>query len=177
MLLLPAVVDGLFEDAVFIAQPIAHGRQRQRGHGIQKARRQTSQPAIAQPGVRLLFEKLEEINMFLLCRLPDKGVEQEIGDVIGERTPNQVLHREIVNTLGVFPGVVFFGADPALRQEVADRAGQSLETFARDGGAGRDDVVKNQVALIGSIAGTRKLDGATAVLLEKFLQAVSFIAK
>jgi len=72
---------------------------------------------------------------------------------------------------------VFFGADPALRQEVADRAGQSLETFARDGGAGRDDVVKNQVALIGSIAGTRKLDGATAVLLEKFLQAVSFIAK
>src|SRR5580765_5885663 len=58
LLLLPAVVDGLFEDAVFIAKPIAHGRQRQRGHGIKKTRRQTSQPAIAQPGVRLLFEKL-----------------------------------------------------------------------------------------------------------------------
>src|SRR5205814_334566 len=82
--------------------------------------------------------------------------------------PDQILHREIVNALGIFPRVVFFGANPALRQEVANRAGQRVETLARPGRFERYDVIEYQVPLIGSIARARELNGATAVLLKEF---------
>ena len=65
---LPAVLDGLPEDAVFVAQPVAHGRELHRGHGVKEAGRQAPQPSIAQAGVGLLFEQLEPIEVLLRRR-------------------------------------------------------------------------------------------------------------
>ena len=125
-------------------------------------------PPLPRPASGSCSSSSSRVNLLLLRRFPDDRVEQEIGDVIGERAPDQVLHREIVDALGVLPRVVFFGADPALRQEVAHRAGQRLEPFARPGGSQRHDIVEDQVPLIESIGRTRELDRATAVLLQEF---------
>ena len=66
LFVLPAVLDGLLEDAVFIAQAVAHGRELHRGHGIEEAGRQAPEPAITQTRVGLLFEQLEPIEVLLL---------------------------------------------------------------------------------------------------------------
>ena len=66
LLVLPAVLDRLPEDAVFVAQAVAHGRQLQRGHRVEEAGRQAAEPAVAQAGVGLLLEQLEPVEVLLL---------------------------------------------------------------------------------------------------------------
>src|SRR5262249_40511378 len=48
LLVLPAVLNRLFEDPVLISQAVPHGRNLHRGHGVDKASRQPPQPAVAQ---------------------------------------------------------------------------------------------------------------------------------
>ena len=62
LLALPAVLDGLFEDAVFVSQAVAHGRQLHGRHRVQEAGRQSAEPAIAQRRVRLLLEQLDPVD-------------------------------------------------------------------------------------------------------------------
>ena len=57
LLLLPAVLDGLPEDAVLVAQPVAHGRELHGGHRVEEAGGQAPQPAVAQARVGFLFEQ------------------------------------------------------------------------------------------------------------------------
>ena len=78
LFLLPAVPDGLFEDAVFVAQAVAHGRELHRGHRVEEARRQAPEPAIAQPGVGFLLEQAEPIEVLLLgqpASRPDRAAD------------------------------------------------------------------------------------------------------
>ena len=65
LLVLPAVLDRLAEDAVLVAQPVAHGRELQRRHRVEEAGRQPPEPAVAQAGVGLLLEQLEPVEVLL----------------------------------------------------------------------------------------------------------------
>jgi hypothetical protein len=49
LLALPAVLDRLPEDAVLVAQPVAHGRQLHRGHRVEEARREAPRPPLPSP--------------------------------------------------------------------------------------------------------------------------------
>src|SRR5262245_4019325 len=52
LLTLPAILDGLLEDAVLVAQTIAHAGNLHRRHRINEAGRQPAEAAVAQPSIR-----------------------------------------------------------------------------------------------------------------------------
>ena len=68
LLALPARFDRLTKNAVLVAQAVSHRGELHRGHRIEKACRQPAQATIAQPGVRLLFEQLQPVEVLLLRR-------------------------------------------------------------------------------------------------------------
>jgi hypothetical protein len=55
---LPAILDGLIENAEFVADAVARGRDLQGGQRIEVARGETAEAAIAQTRLFLLFQKL-----------------------------------------------------------------------------------------------------------------------
>ena len=122
-LLLPAVADPLPEDAVLVAQPVAHRRELQCRHGIEEAGGQPAEPAVAQSRVRLLVQDLDPLAAALVERLLDQGIEHEIHDVVGERAANQKLDRNIVDPLRILPRVGLVRPQPAFGQNVSHRAG------------------------------------------------------
>ena len=65
LFLLPAVLDGLLENAVFVAQTVAHRGKLHRGHGVQETRRQAPEPAVPQAGIGFLFQQCEPIDVLL----------------------------------------------------------------------------------------------------------------
>ena len=169
---LPAVLIDLPEDAVFVAQPVAHGRQLHRRHRVEEARRQPAEPAVAQAGVGLLLDQAEPVEVLLLGSSLHEGIEQQIGHVVGQRAPDQKLHRQIVDALRVLAVVGALGPHPALRQDIPDRAGGRLKLFARAGSARIDDVVEQQMPLVEGVVGSGEPDRTAAVLLEKDLPEV-----
>ena len=171
--LLPAVLDGLFEDAVFVAQAITHGRDLHRGHGIEEASRQAPETAITQTRVGLLFEQLEPIEVLLLDGFFRDGIEEKVRDIVGQRAADEKFHREIVNALGVLALIGLFGTHPSLRKNIAHGAGDGLKTLARADRRRFHDVVKDEVALIKRIVRPGELNRPAAVLLEK-LRYVGF---
>src|SRR5262249_55975075 len=56
LFLLPAIADRLLENAVFVAQTVAHGRELHCRHGVEKAGCQASESTVTQAGVGLLFQ-------------------------------------------------------------------------------------------------------------------------
>ena len=165
LFLLPAVLDRLPEDAVFVAQPVAHGRELHRRHRVEEAGRQAPEPAVAQARVGLLFEQLEPIEVLLLDGLLRERIEQEVGDVVGQRAADEELHREVVDALGVLALVRVLRVDPSLRKDVPHGAGEGLETLARAGSRQVDDVVEDQVPFVERVVRPRELNRATPVLL------------
>ena len=145
---LPAVLDRLAEDAVLVAQPVAHGRELQGGHRVEEAGGQPAEAAVAQAGVGLLLEHPSQSRCFCLTACA-RRIEQQVGDdVVGQRPADEELHREVVDPLGVLAVVGLLGLHPALREDVAHGAGDGLEPLA---GAGRrriDDVVEDEMAFI-----------------------------
>jgi hypothetical protein len=75
LLVLPTVLDGLPEHSVLVPEPVAHGRQLHGGHRVEKAGGQTSEPAIAQPGIGFFFEQAEPIQGCLLDGVAHQGTE------------------------------------------------------------------------------------------------------
>src|SRR5215475_15047667 len=140
--MLPAILDGLLENAVFVPQSIAHGWNLHRRHGVKKASRETPQTTITQTGVGFLFQQLEPVEVLLLGGFFRNRIEKEIGDVINQRAADEKLHREIVDALGVLALVGFLREYPTLRQDIAHGAGKSLRTLPRPSGHQLDDVVK-----------------------------------
>ena len=73
LFVLPAVADGLPEDAVLVAQSVAHARNAERGHRIEETRGQPAQAAVAQTGVRLLLDDLQRIKLMSFGELWPPG--------------------------------------------------------------------------------------------------------
>ena len=77
-----------------------------------------------------------------------EGIEQKIGDIVGERPPDQKLHRQIVDPLRVLPVIGALGQNPTLRQHIPHRTRGGLEALAWPGSFRSDDVVEEQVPLV-----------------------------
>ena len=146
---LPAVVDLLAKDAVLVAQAVAgrrdlHGRER-----IDEAGGQAPEPAIAEPGIRLGLEHLGPVLARVRAEvLAHQRLEPEVDDVVGERAAEQELHREVVDPLGVRLVLRLLGQQPALAQDVAQRARHGLEALALIGILEAHHVVEDQVAVV-----------------------------
>ena len=135
LLVLPAVLDRLPEDAVLVAQAVAHRRElqaspssrgsRPRAARGRRCRARRRAPARAGRASRA-------VSAPTTCC--DDRVEQQVRDVVRERAADQELHRQVVDALGVLALVGLLGADPALREDVAHRARDRLEPLARPGG-------------------------------------------
>ena len=164
LLVLPAVLDGLLEHSVFVAEAIPHRRQLHRGHRVEKTRRQTPEAAISQPGVGFLLEQAEPIERRLLDRFTHEGAEQQIGDVVGQRTADQEFHREVVDALRIFALVGLLRADPSLREDVSHGARERLVALPQPGGCRIGDVVEEQVPLVERLGVPRELDRAASIL-------------
>ena len=60
-------------------------------------------------------------------------LDLKVGDGVGQRPADQELHRQVIDLLGVLVVVGPLGQQPALGEQVADRAGHRLEPLARAG--------------------------------------------
>jgi hypothetical protein len=167
---LPAVLNGLFEHAVFVTQAVPGSRNLHRGHRIQKASRKTPETAITQAGIRLLFQQLEPVEVLFLDRCFRNGIEEKIRNVIGERAADEKFHREIVNTLRILTLVSLFGMNPALRQNIAHRVSDRLEAFASADRGHLHDVVKDEMTLVKRLVSATKPNGSATILLNKLGQ-------
>ncbi len=164
LFLLPAITDKLLEDAVLVAQPVAHGRQLHRRHRVEETGRQPPEPAIAEARIGLLLEHAEPIDVLPFGEIRKDPVEHQVGDIIRQRPSDQELHRQVIHMLRVLARVGFLRQHPSLREDVAHRPGQGLESLARPRSAGRHDVVEDEVALVERIVGPQEGDLAAAVL-------------
>ena len=66
---LPAVLDGLVEDAELVTDAVADGRHFERGQRIQVTRGEPAQAAVAEPGLLLLLDQVVEVQAQFLHRL------------------------------------------------------------------------------------------------------------
>jgi hypothetical protein len=140
---LPAVLDGLAEDSVLVAQAVSHGRQLERRHRVEKAGGQPPQPAVAQARVGLLLEQLDRVKVSGTESLPGDGIQQQVRHVVGQRAAEEEFHRQVIDPLGVFALVGLLGPHPALAEDIADGTGERLEAVPRPGGCRVDDVVEH----------------------------------
>ena len=166
LLALPAVAHRLLEDAVLVAQAGAHARNAERRHGIEEARRQPAEPAVAEAGVRLLLDDLERVDPVLLTELAPVRVEQQVGDVVRERSAHQEFERQVIDAFRIPRLVRLLGRDPALREQVADRTRDGLELDARRGGGDRDDLIEGEMPFVQRVAAAGERDRSAVEAVE-----------
>jgi hypothetical protein len=114
LLVLPAVANVLLEDAVLVAQAGAHARNTERRHGIEEASRQPAEPAVAEAGVWLLLDDFERLDVVLPAELAPDRVEQQVGDVVRERSAHQEFERQVIDAFRIPRLVRLLGLDPAV---------------------------------------------------------------
>ena len=165
LFVLPAVLNSLTKDAVFVTQTVAHGGKLHRGHRVEETGGQAPEPAVAKAGVGFRFKQAEPIEVLLLDRLPGDGVEQEVRHIVGQRAADEKLHRKVIDALGVLALIGVLGEQPALREDVPDGAGKCLEAFSRAHGGQFDDVIEEQVPLVKRLIRSRELHRTAPVLL------------
>ena len=132
---LVAVLDLLAKDTVMIAQPIAHRRNLHGRQRIDEARGETPEATVAQASIRFLLRQLQQVQALTLDDVLHDRLDQQIGQIIGERPSEQELHRQVVHLLRIFLIVGSASQQPA-RQKVAQRTGDRLETLAKSGAGG-----------------------------------------
>src|SRR5262249_18406124 len=167
VLALPTVLDRLPEHPVLVAQAVAHGRELHRRHRVEEARRESPEAAVAEPGVGLLLEEADPVEVLLSDDPLRDRIEQQVHDVVRQRAADQELHRQVVDALRVPPFVGLPRAHPAQGQEVAQGGNEGLEARAGSRLGRRDDAVEEQIALVEPIAGPPELNGPAPVLLQK----------
>jgi hypothetical protein len=79
----------LLEDAVLVAQAVAHCWKFKRGRGFHEAGRETAEAAVAEARVWLLFQQVNEIEIAFTDEVFDKRMEPKIRDIISQRTSDR----------------------------------------------------------------------------------------
>ena len=131
---LPSVANLLIEDAVFVADAVADGRNIQRGQGIHEAGGQPAQSAIAQARLFFLFNQAFEIDAQLAHRLFGFVVDSEVDEIVGEVRPGEKFGREVADHAHILGLVVVDGLYPALDETIAHGVRQRHVEVV-DGGA------------------------------------------
>jgi hypothetical protein len=102
--------------------------------------------------------------------LAHQRLDAQIAEVVGQRSADEKLHRQVIDLLGIPPIVGLLCLEPALREQIADRAGGGLILFARAGILGGDDVIEDQVLLVPGPIIAGKVDRVTAIMPGHFAQ-------
>jgi hypothetical protein len=126
----------------------------------------TPPTGVAETSVGLLLDDLERIDLLLLAQLAPDRVEQQVGDVIGQRAAHQKFERRVIDAFHIPRPVGLLGLDPALRQQVADRASDGLEFVARRGGGDWNDLIEGQMPFVQRIAAAGKPDRAAIEVVD-----------
>ncbi len=176
LFVLPAVLEALLEHAELVTQAVADGRQLHRRQRVHEARGQAAEAAVPEASVGFFFEQADPIEIVVLHGLGDQRVEQQIGDVVGQRLADEILHRQVVDALGIGLGVMPPGRHPSLREDVAHRARQRFEAFARVGGGRIDGVIEEQMPFEQRVGGAREMEGRAVVDREQVGLPVGFQA-
>src|SRR5262249_44974076 len=146
--LLPAVYKRLPKHAVLISQTITGRRKLHSSHRVEKAGSESAKTSVAETCVRLLLDQFEPVNTVLFDHSLNYWVEQQIRDVIGQRTPEKKLHRQVVNPFRILSLIRGFGLHPALRQDITHRVSESFEALPRAGYFWVDRAIENQVPIV-----------------------------
>jgi len=117
---LPAVLDALLEQPVFVANAVAVSRNAERGHRVHEAGGQSSEPAIAECGVGLDLAQNVEVDAERGERAPRGLGQPHVVERIEQQPPDQEFDREIIDALLPPFGVVAF-RHPDVDQPVAQR--------------------------------------------------------
>ena len=164
---LVAVADLLTEHAVLVPQPVADRRDLERRQRVEETGGQPAQAAVAQPGVGLRLQKLVPVLVRIRPQvLVNERLDLQVGDRVQQGAADQELHRQVINLLGVRTVVDRLREQPALGQQVAERAGHRLESLPLVRLLHRDDVVEDQVAIVVVTIGEPEF---CLVLLQTFL--------
>ena len=134
---LPAIRDLLREEAALIAHTVAVGGQSQVRHAVEQARREPSEPAVAERRIDLELGEGREIEAVFRQCLPECLVETEIPESLREKPARQELHREIIDS--PLSGRAW-GADiidPIGSDTLAHQARHGAQPLPRTGGVGR----------------------------------------
>ena len=158
------------EDAVLVAKPVAHGRELHRGHRVQEARRKPAEPAVAQACVGFFLQHAEPVQVLLLDDSLHGGIEEEVHDVVCQGPPDEELHGEVVDALGVRALISALRAQPPLRKDIPHRAGDGLEPRSRIHGSGINDVVEHEMPLVQRFGRPREPDWPALIPLDELVQ-------
>ena len=109
LLVLPAVLNRLTKDAVFVPQTVAHGGKLHRGHRVEETGGQAPEPAVAKARIRFRFKQAEPIEVLLLDPLLGDGIEQEVCHIVGQRATEEKLHRKVIDSLRVLAIIGLLG--------------------------------------------------------------------
>src|SRR3984885_1467317 len=103
--------------------------------------------------------------MFSSC-IRQKRIEQQVGDVVGQRTSDQKFHGEVIDAFGILSLISVLGQHPALRENVSHGTGERLKALTRTRYFGIDRSVKNEMPFIKSVFRPDKRHRAIAILLQ-----------
>ena len=130
---LVAPPDLLLEDPVLVPQGVADRGQRERGHGIEEARRQSAESAVPEPGVALLLLEGLELDAVAIEGRPHAGLELEVQDVVPHGPTEEELDREEADPLASRLPVPIAGVQPSLHEDLAHLRGEREEPVAVGG--------------------------------------------
>ena len=148
-----AVHNLLAEQAVFIADGAAHGRQVQAGQAVQEAGRQAAQAAVAQAGFGLFLKHIVHIDAQLGQRLAVHIGGHQVQHVAVHAAAHEKLHRQVVQALGLGGLALLPGDEVLLHDLVADSGGHRLVDLLLAGLLDGAAVVALQLADNGGLDG------------------------
>ena len=96
-----------------------------------------------------------QIEVLLLNGLLAQRIEQKIGHIVGQRSADEELHREVVEAFRVLALVGLLRQYPSLRENIPHRAGNRLKAIARRRRRHIDHLVKEEMTFIQRIARPR----------------------
>jgi hypothetical protein len=144
-LYLPAVLDGLIEDAEFVANAIAGGRDLQCGQRVEVAGSETAKTSIAEAGLFFLLKQLVEREAELFHGQPGWLPDVEADQVVAKLWPDEELRREIGHRAAGLRKIGVRGVDPAMKQTIAHGIGQGQVVVVGRGGLGELRLVGEHV--------------------------------
>ena len=106
---------------MFVADAITHGGHAQRRHGIEETGGQTTETAVAQPGVRLFLDDVLETLRVGAQLGDDRFGELQGIEGVGQAPPDQELHREVIDPTDLVGSLPGLGGDPAPGQALTGR--------------------------------------------------------
>ena len=123
VLLLDPVLDGLLEEAVLVPEAVAPRREVERRDGVEEARGEAAETAVAEAHVALdargvlegVAEGAEGVGVL--------AGEAEVTNRVGERAALEVLHGDVVRLLGVLVVEVAVGGVPVFHELLLDGLG------------------------------------------------------